>query len=68
MSNEYPFNCSFVLVMDRIPGELKVYLIELQAVIDKTSTMPLDNPGKGDKLKLTTINEYVVKPFYMHVI
>jgi hypothetical protein len=47
--------------MDRILGELKVNIVELQAIIDKTSTMPKDNFSKGDRRRLTTINEYVVQ-------
>ena len=45
--------------MDQIMEELKSNLVELQTIIDKTSSKALDKLSKGDKVRLTAINEYL---------
>ena len=47
--------------MDRVLYGLKVNLTELQDIIDKESILPSENICNGDRLKLVTINEYVVQ-------
>jgi hypothetical protein len=47
------------MVVNRVLEELKINLAELQTLIDKAAQKPLSDFNNSDKLRLTTINEYL---------
>ena len=47
--------------MDRILEDININMVELQTIIDKTSKKSIDTLSKGDRVRLSTINEYLVQ-------
>ena len=47
--------------MDQTLKELNENLMELQTIINNISNMPIEKIGKGDKIRLITINEYIIQ-------
>jgi hypothetical protein len=47
--------------MDQTLNELNENFMELQTIINNISNMPLEKIGKGDKIRLITINEYIIQ-------